>query len=628
MKNFFLILLLSTVARAATGDFLFEKKAATGYDKVLVTPQSGKVLGFDGSGNLTLLTASSAWADITGKPTTLGGYGITDAQPLSTNLTSWASLAPSSKQDALTLGNLTEATSSVLTITGGTSAIIGSGLTIQVKQASSTQDGYLSASDWLTFNSKQGAIGSSTTLITQGLAIAGAGGLGYVYLKNQTAAPSAIASGDVLYSDASGNPSWKDSGGTAHIVQGTNQTLALGGFSSITGTLPLANIAQGSATSGQVLAWNGTAWTAVSTGITIGSTGISGGTSGRLLTSGASVGELTLGTGVSAWLGLGTKAGLDTLLGVTLLQSGGALGTPSSGTLTSCTGLPISAGVSGLGTGVATALAATPNASGGVLTFGFIGTSGTKLPLLDGANTFSGASIFSVNGAASTPALKVNGTVFTGGSSTTTKPLFLVEPSAATSTGWATSGTLIGVNAASGFTGSYVDIQSNGTSVCKFTSSSGLSIFSFGNLQIGADTGEAHIGVSGTRYLAVFGGGSPAVSVKNGAVFGFASNNSSNDVMLVRDAANVLALKNSTTAQEFRVYGTTTGSKYLSAKHDGTNGIITDSGSSNVIRWGTGTPEGSVTAPVGSLYLRKDGGASTTLYIKESGSGNTGWIAK
>jgi hypothetical protein len=43
---------------------------------------------------------------------------------------------------------------------------------------------------------------------------------------------------------------------------------------------------------------------------------------------------------------------------------------------------------------------------------------------------------------------------------------------------------------------------------------------------------------------------------------------------------------------------------------------------------GTGTPEGAVTAPVGSLFLRTDGGASTTLYCKESGSGNTGWIPK
>lgn len=43
---------------------------------------------------------------------------------------------------------------------------------------------------------------------------------------------------------------------------------------------------------------------------------------------------------------------------------------------------------------------------------------------------------------------------------------------------------------------------------------------------------------------------------------------------------------------------------------------------------GAGTPEGVLSAPVGSLYTRTDGGASTTLYVKESGTGNTGWVAK
>lgn len=45
------------------------------------------------------------------------------------------------------------------------------------------------------------------------------------------------------------------------------------------------------------------------------------------------------------------------------------------------------------------------------------------------------------------------------------------------------------------------------------------------------------------------------------------------------------------------------------------------------IKHGTGTPESAVTAQVGSLFLRLDGGASTTLYVKESGTGNTGWRA-
>lgn len=43
---------------------------------------------------------------------------------------------------------------------------------------------------------------------------------------------------------------------------------------------------------------------------------------------------------------------------------------------------------------------------------------------------------------------------------------------------------------------------------------------------------------------------------------------------------------------------------------------------------GNGTPEGNVTARVGSMFMRLDGGAATTLYVKESGSGNTGWTGK
>lgn len=43
---------------------------------------------------------------------------------------------------------------------------------------------------------------------------------------------------------------------------------------------------------------------------------------------------------------------------------------------------------------------------------------------------------------------------------------------------------------------------------------------------------------------------------------------------------------------------------------------------------GTGSPEGVVTAGIGSTYRRLDGSTNTTLYTKESGTGNTGWVAK
>ena len=72
------------------------------------------------------------------------------------------------------------------------------------------------------------------------------------------------------------------------------------------------------------------------------------------------------------------------------LVSGGVLGTPASGTLTSCTGLPISTGVSGLGTGAATFLATPSSANFAAL-------------LTD--ETGTGANVFATSPTLVTPAL-------------------------------------------------------------------------------------------------------------------------------------------------------------------------------------------------------------------------------
>jgi hypothetical protein len=43
---------------------------------------------------------------------------------------------------------------------------------------------------------------------------------------------------------------------------------------------------------------------------------------------------------------------------------------------------------------------------------------------------------------------------------------------------------------------------------------------------------------------------------------------------------------------------------------------------------GSGSPEGAVTGPLGSLYVSTAGGTGTTLYAKETGgTANTGWHA-
>jgi len=55
--------------------------------------------------------------------------------------------------------------------------------------------------------------------------------------------------------------------------------------------------------------------------------------------------------------------------------------------------------------------------------------------------------------------------------------------------------------------------------------------------------------------------------------------------------------------------------------HFGSSGVDTNVS----IRTGTGTPEGAVTAKISSIYLQSDGAAGNQFWIKESGTGNTGW---
>ena len=43
---------------------------------------------------------------------------------------------------------------------------------------------------------------------------------------------------------------------------------------------------------------------------------------------------------------------------------------------------------------------------------------------------------------------------------------------------------------------------------------------------------------------------------------------------------------------------------------------------------GYGSPQGVVSAAPGTLYTNLNGGANVTLWVKESGTGNTGWVAK
>ena len=105
-------------------------------------------------------------------------------------------------------------------------------------------------------------------------------------------------------------------------------------------------------------------------------------------------------------------------------------------------------------------------------------------------------------GAASTPAESITGTWYTGGTATTTKPQLLVEPTGTTSTGWSTSGTGLGINAASGFSGNLLDAQLAGTSKYKVSSDGDVTGGKVNGVTITAGTGTPAITVNGTAAVA------------------------------------------------------------------------------------------------------------------------------
>ena len=84
--------------------------------------------------------------------------------------------------------------------------------------------------------------------------------------------------------------------------------------------------------------------------------------------------------------------------------------------------------------------------------------------------------------------------------------------------------------------------------------------------------------------------------------------------------------------QDSANYTITAGSPYtltISTVPSGAFIVIT-SLTAGLANWitGFGSPNGVVTAQTGSIYTNLNGGSLSTLYVKESGSGNTGWIAK
>lgn len=158
------------------------------------------------------------------------------------------------------IGNLTDAGTDGITVTGGTGSVIGSGTSLSQHVADTTHNGYLSSTDWNTFNGKQ-ASGNYITALTGDVTASGPGSVASTL--------STVNSNVGSFGSSTAIPSFTVNGKGLVTAASTNVVIAPAG--TLTGTTLASNVITSSLTSVGTITSG--VWTGTSIAIANGGTG-------------------------------------------------------------------------------------------------------------------------------------------------------------------------------------------------------------------------------------------------------------------------------------------------------------------------------------------------------------------